>query len=227
MNAIKDNSNIPGLDQQNMLNDLPDSERDRELLKGDKAIFELPEVKDIPGQEFIHAMPLGEMADTTIASDDEEGVGILDYDKEEGEDDYMKPPSYGTDEDNSVVIDTRPAADDEEDDDFIDDEDIDDDESDGDQQSADKEYIDASISARELELLDQDGPQMEDSDSYNLQRSKLDDTDWEGEPLNEVDNVGSVDGADLDVPGAELDDEDEALGEEDEENNLYSEADTE
>lgn len=37
----------------------------------------LPEVSDIPGQENIHPPYLGEMADTTIASDDEEGLGLF------------------------------------------------------------------------------------------------------------------------------------------------------
>jgi hypothetical protein len=37
--------------------------------------LELPEMKDIPGQEHIHRAGVpGEMADTTISSDDEEGV---------------------------------------------------------------------------------------------------------------------------------------------------------
>ena len=43
--------------------------------------IDLPDVKDIPGQEYIHPLPLGEIADTTISSDDEEGVGILDDDE--------------------------------------------------------------------------------------------------------------------------------------------------
>ena len=40
--------------------------------------MDLPDTKDIPGQENIIPPPLGELADTTISSDDEEGVGILD-----------------------------------------------------------------------------------------------------------------------------------------------------
>ncbi len=63
--------------------DIHDSLKDREQLKSETAIFDLPEVKDIPGQENIVPMPLGELADTTIASDDEEGVGILDFEDED------------------------------------------------------------------------------------------------------------------------------------------------
>ena len=38
----------------------------------------LPDVEDIPGQENFTPAPLGEMADTTISSDDEEGDGIFE-----------------------------------------------------------------------------------------------------------------------------------------------------
>ena len=65
--------------------DLTDSKRDQERLKPDEAIIDLPELRDIPGQEHIHVPPLGELADTTISSDDEEGKGLLD-DEDEGED---------------------------------------------------------------------------------------------------------------------------------------------
>lgn len=46
--------------------------------KGDseEILFDLPEVKDIPGQEHIHPPRLREYADTTISSDGEEGKGI-------------------------------------------------------------------------------------------------------------------------------------------------------
>lgn len=58
--------------------DIQDSERDKERLKKDEAIIDLPEVRDIPGQEHVHVPSLGELADVTISSDDEEGAGILD-----------------------------------------------------------------------------------------------------------------------------------------------------
>lgn len=65
--------------------DIHDSPKDQEQLKSETAILDLPEVKDIPGQEDIVPMPLGEMADVTIASDDEEGVGVLDFEDEDDE----------------------------------------------------------------------------------------------------------------------------------------------
>ena len=49
--------------------------RNREKLSQDESYMEIPEMKDIPGQEHIHNAGVpGEMADTTISSDDEEGV---------------------------------------------------------------------------------------------------------------------------------------------------------
>ncbi|MBC7949714.1 MAG: hypothetical protein H7Y42_17645 [Chitinophagaceae bacterium] len=58
--------------------DLPDSPNDEKHLQSEEFTIDMPEVKDIPGQEHIHAAPLGELADTTISSSDEEGEGILD-----------------------------------------------------------------------------------------------------------------------------------------------------
>jgi len=58
--------------------DLAESADDKKHLQPDKAILDLPEVKDIPGQEHIHVPDFKEYADTTISSDDEEGVGVLD-----------------------------------------------------------------------------------------------------------------------------------------------------
>ena len=87
------------------------------------------------------------------------------------------------------------------------------------------EEMDATISPSERSLLDES---IEDSmlpGAENFKRSSLDVTDADGDPLN-VESSGAT-GEDLDIPGAELDDENELLGEEDEENNGYSEADTE
>jgi hypothetical protein len=56
--------------------DLQDSPRDQEELKNEETIIDLPDVKDIPGQEFVHAPNPGEYADTTISSSDEEGENI-------------------------------------------------------------------------------------------------------------------------------------------------------
>src|SRR6185503_20548823 len=63
-------------------NDLPETIDDKKHLKPDEAILDLPEVKDIAGQEHIHMPEMKEFADTTISSDDEEGVGIFDDEDE-------------------------------------------------------------------------------------------------------------------------------------------------
>ena len=60
----------------NRSSDLPDTVRDEEELKNDEATLDLPDVKDIPGQEHIHPPTMREYADTTISSDDEEGKNI-------------------------------------------------------------------------------------------------------------------------------------------------------
>lgn len=71
------------------LNDIHDSARDEERLQPDEATIELPDVADIPGQEHVHVPPLGELADTTISSDDEEGSGLFD-DNDTAEDDQAR-----------------------------------------------------------------------------------------------------------------------------------------
>ena len=63
-------------------NDLPDNENDSKKLEAEESFIELPDVKDIPGQEFVHAPPLGALGDTTISSDDEEGIGVFGEDGE-------------------------------------------------------------------------------------------------------------------------------------------------
>ena len=85
--------------------------------------------------------------------------------------------------------------------------------------------MDAEITPQERALLDDSIEESMLPDADLLKRSSLDQTDEEGDLLN-VASTGET-GDDLDIPGAELDDENEMLGEEDEENNGYSNADTE
>ena len=88
-------------------------------------------------------------------------------------------------------------------------------------------YDDADITPAEKAMLDEilrNDPLSEDEDM--LKNAQLDNTDSDGELLNESTSADDVTGNDLDIPGAELDDEDEEIGREDEENNGYSKADT-
>jgi len=78
--------------------DLPDSPHDEERMKPEEVVLDLPDVKDIPGQEHIHVPNMGMLADTTISSDDEEGVGLFDDEPEEDADLVM-----GTEADISAV----------------------------------------------------------------------------------------------------------------------------
>jgi hypothetical protein len=58
--------------------DLTDLPKDKKKLAPEEATINLPDTKDIPGQEDVTSLPLGELADTTSSSADEEGEGILD-----------------------------------------------------------------------------------------------------------------------------------------------------
>jgi len=60
--------------------DLRDTKDDKEHLQPDEGTLDLPEVKDIPGQEHVRPLVTGELSDTTISSSDEEGHNILDTD---------------------------------------------------------------------------------------------------------------------------------------------------
>ena len=57
--------------------DIHDSERDQDRLKPETANLDLPDVEDIPGQEHVNVLPMGELSDTTISSDDEEGKDVF------------------------------------------------------------------------------------------------------------------------------------------------------
>lgn len=72
---------------------------------------------------------------------------------------------------------------------------------------------DADITPEDLRILSAIENGSTEDDEL-LQEAELDETDEDGDPLNEDDS--------LDIPGSEEDDTDEELGEEDEENNYYS-----
>ena len=90
-----------------------------------------------------------------------------------------------------------------------------------------QDEINSDISPEERALLDESLENSSSVDNNNLWRSALDNTDDSGELLNEESSADDFTGEDLDIPGAELDDANEEIGEEDEENNGYSQADTE
>lgn len=59
------------------LSDLIDSAEDKQKMEPEITTINLPDVDDIPGQQDIVPAPLGEMADTTVSSADEEGDNIF------------------------------------------------------------------------------------------------------------------------------------------------------
>lgn len=164
--------------KKNLNTDLPDNEHDIARMQPEEVILDLPDVNEIPGQEHIHVPRMKEMQDVTIASDDEEGVGIFG-DDEDGEDDFDEPlESTGGDGDVSRM-----------------------------EQGILAKSADASGS---------------DEDDEIMAISGLDDTDEDGDLLNEGSFDTDASGSDLDTSGTDEDDDLENIGEEDEENNLYS-----
>ena len=167
-NRLEGKSSIPG--------DLPDSPQDLEKLKTEETIIDLPDVKDIPGQEFVNVPVIGEMADTTISSADEEGDRV-----------------FGTDQDTSAA----PGS------------------------------ADFDVRPDELEAL-RDTTYMPTRDEDRLRQARMDNVDFQGEPLNEA-SFGqgqSLSGADLDIDADDANDQTDAMGQGDEENQLFSESDT-
>jgi hypothetical protein len=167
-NRLEGQSSIPG--------DLPDSPEDQEKLKAVETTIDLPDVKDIPGQEFVNVPVIGEMADVTVSSADEEGESV-----------------FGSD--NRVTA--APGS------------------------------ADFDVRPDELEAL-RDTTYMPTRDEDNLRQARMDNVDFQGEPLNEG-SFGEgqmLSGADLDIDTGSDDTRTDALGQGDEENELYSESDT-
>jgi hypothetical protein len=63
--------------------DLAESADDKKHLQPDKGTLDLPDVKDIPGQEHVKPLPAREMQDVTISSADEEGPEELDLESDD------------------------------------------------------------------------------------------------------------------------------------------------
>lgn len=163
----------PAKKPKSVYTDLPDNEHDEARMQNETVILDLPDVADIPGQEHIHVPRLREMEDVTIASDDEEGVGLF------GDDD--------ADEDTDLIMGT-----------------------------------DADVDMDDQQALESSTDDMPTDENFRLRNAGLDQTDNEGEPLNEGSTTTDVSGGDLDTSGVGGDDRMESIGEEDEENNTYS-----
>lgn len=161
--------------EQNTSRDSSASRQKEEKLKQDGSYIVLPDINDIPGQEKIaDAGVPGEMADITIASDDEEGL-------RDGKDIL--------EEDNvDIVMGTE-----------------------------------ADVTKEDLAILGDPDQDMDLGEDELVKKEGLDDTDTDGDPLNEAAVDESSTGDDLDIPDADDDDpRKDPLGQDDEENNYYS-----
>ncbi len=202
------------------LSDIKDSKRDEEKLKQDKATLDLPDVKDIPGQENVTAPDIKEMADTTISSDDEEGLGVLNEEDNNDVSSERLGPASEIDENDLMINEDEDEAEEE-----LDEEDEAEEKDDDLNITDDSVDPESDVTEDEKIALERSSIDVDTPDNEALYEAQPDDTDFDGEKLNE--DSDDVSGGDLDVPGAELDDDDEAIGEEDEENNDYSLGDNE
>ncbi len=158
--------------------DIQDSPSDEERLQSDSFRIVLPEVSDIEGQEHVeNAAPLGEIADTTASSDDEEGIrngNDLWADEEEQE----EPIVMGTE---------------------------------------------ADVTPEDLQLLGDPDQDMDMGEDEAISTEGLDDTDFEGDPLNEGKSDLFTTGSDLDMPVNDGSNPlADSMGQGDEENDYYS-----
>lgn len=161
-NRLERNSSTP--------NDLPDSKEDQEKLQSEQTFIDLPDVKEIPGQEFVNAPPIGALGDTTISSADEEGTTIFDR---------------------------------------------------GDDEDLRRTGNDADVNTNERKALQQID-YLPTTDEDNLQNARMDNVDFQNEPLNEKSFGEERSGRDLDVPGSIDETRTDAMGQGDEENKYYS-----
>lgn len=150
------------------------SKRKKDKLKEDAdAYIEIPDVSDIPGQEKItNAGVPGAMSDTTISSDDEEGI-------RDGED------ILAEDDNVNIVMGTE-----------------------------------ADVTEEDLAMLGDKDQDMDMNEDELVRKESLDNTDLDGDPLNEAAVDEASTGEDLDMPDSG--DEDARKEMDDEENDYYS-----
>ena len=105
-------TNHPNSDN-NQSSDLQDSEKDIAEMQSEPVTIDLPDVKDIPGQENIVPASLGELADVTMSSADEEGDELFDDDvNEETEDESDSDVTAAEKEDLDETANDMPTEDD-------------------------------------------------------------------------------------------------------------------
>lgn len=171
----KEQNDTSSFDQQSTnAKDSTISKRRKDKLAEDgNAYVEIPDVSDIPGQEnIVNPGVAGAMRDTTIASDDEEGI-------RDGKDIFEE------DDDTKIVMGTE-----------------------------------ADVTDEDLALLGNADQDMDMNEDELIRKEGLDDTDLDGDPLNEAAVGEDSTGEDLDMPDEENEDEKNYV--DDEENDYYS-----
>jgi hypothetical protein len=172
-NDLNDNTSSTGQEQSTGKNS-SDAKSREEKLKQDGSYIVIPDVSDIPGQEnIVNAGVPGEMGDTTIASDDEEGI--------RGDTDILEE-----DDDVKIVMGTE-----------------------------------ADVTAEDIVILGDPDKDMDMNEDELIRKEGLDDTDTDGDPLNEAAVDEDSTGDDLDMP-TDDDDNPRNSKEDDEENDYYS-----
>lgn len=168
----EDLENTTSFDQTNA-KDGSASKRRKEKLAQDESYIELPDVSDIPGQEnIVNAGVPGAMSDTTISSEDEEGI--------------RKGWDILAEDDNvNIVMGT-----------------------------------DADVTEEDLAMLGDPDQDQDMNEDELIRKEGLDNTDFDGDPLNEAAVDEASTGDDLDVPEEENDDPKKDM--DDEENDYYS-----
>lgn len=138
------------------------------MAKKDKRTIDLPEVKDIPGQENIKPPRLGELADSTASSADEEGDDIL----EQG-DDLVGPGTNVSPEERRALARAGSSREVGTEDDVLDEAALDSTDDDGDPLNEDS--FGHNISGDDLDVPDEDEEDEENSD-YSTDKNE-DDSD--------------------------------------------------
>jgi hypothetical protein len=167
--------NIGEFDQQptNAKDGTASKRKKDKLAEDSNAYIEIPDVSDIPGQEKItNAGVPAAMSDTTISSDDEEGI-------RDGKD------ILAEDDNVEIVMGTE-----------------------------------ADVTEEDLALLGDPDQDMDMNEDELVRKEGLDDTDLDGDPLNEAAVDEDSTGDDLDMPNEGDDDARKEI--EDEENDYYS-----
>lgn len=144
---------IPGRKGEAEAKNLPAEEKNETIQ------LDLPEVKDIPGQEHIRPPLPAEFRDTTISSADEEGDELFREDEDE-----LTPKGEG------------------------------------------------NVSPIEKRMLSEAAEYVDQEEEAELKRAMVENTDEDGDPLNEETGYKDLSAKDLDIGDEYEDDEDEELG---------------